>query len=126
MHPNGTAWRSVRFPPGWNSVAFPLDEVLNRLEAQQHRRFIKSHLPLDGLPCFPQVKYIIVGRDARDVAMSMWNHYSEFVDTVYERSRHLPAGHGEPLPPPPSDIHAFWRNWITRGSFAWTSEGYPF
>ncbi len=58
---------------------FPLDETLNRLEAQQHRRFIKTHLPLDGLPFLPQVKYIVVGRDARDTAMSMWNHYTEFV-----------------------------------------------
>jgi aryl sulfotransferase len=105
---------------------FPLDDVLNRLDAQQHRRFIKAHLPLDGLPYFPQVKYIVVGRDARDAAMSMWNHYSEFVDAQFERSRHLPEGFGEPLPPPPSDIHTFWHNWITRGSFAWVSEGYPF
>lgn len=105
---------------------FPLDEVLNLLEAQQHRRFIKSHLPLDGLPYFPQVKYLVVGRDARDVAMSMWNHYTEFVDAQYERSQHLPAQFGEPLPLPPSDIHIFWRTWITRGSFAWTSDGYPF
>jgi aryl sulfotransferase len=30
------------------------------LEAQEHRRFIKTHLPLDGLPYFPQVKYIRV------------------------------------------------------------------
>ncbi|MCB0122470.1 MAG: sulfotransferase domain-containing protein, partial [Caldilineaceae bacterium] len=28
----------------------PLDVVLRQLEAQQHRRFIKAHLPLDGLP----------------------------------------------------------------------------
>jgi aryl sulfotransferase len=50
---------------------FSLDEILNRLEAQQHRRFIKAHLPLDGLPYFPQIKYVVVGRDARDVAMSI-------------------------------------------------------
>ena len=54
----------------------PLDEVLAELDAQTHRRFIKTHLALDGLPFFPQVKYIVVARDARDVAMSMWNHYS--------------------------------------------------
>ena len=52
-------------------------KCIGTLEAQQHRRFIKSHLPLDGLPFFPQVKYIVVGRDARDVAMSLWNHYAE-------------------------------------------------
>jgi aryl sulfotransferase len=52
--------------------------VIEKLEAQQHRRCIKSHLPLDGLLYFPQVKYVVVGRDARDVFMSMWNHHSNY------------------------------------------------
>src|SRR5258707_12131513 len=42
----------------------PLDEVIGQMEAQTHRRCIKTHLPLDGLLYFPQVKYIVVGRDA--------------------------------------------------------------
>ena len=102
----------------------PLNVVLSQLEAQQHRRFIKAHLPLDGLPYFPQVKYIIVGRDARDVAMSLWNHYSEFTDAQYARLNNTPGRVGDPVPPF-EDIHAFWRTWITRGRFAWESEGYP-
>src|SRR3712207_3557565 len=28
----------------------PIDEVRAELDAQQHRRFIKTHTPLDGLP----------------------------------------------------------------------------
>jgi aryl sulfotransferase len=103
----------------------PLNVVLTQLEAQQHRRFIKAHLPLDGLPYFVQVKYIIVGRDARDVAMSLWNHYSEFTDVQFELFNNTPGRVGDPLPPP-EDIHLFWRAWITRGRFAWVSEGYPF
>lgn len=102
----------------------PLDVVLSRLEAQQHRRFIKSHLPLDGLPFFPQVKYIIVGRDARDVAMSLWNHISEFTDAQVDKLNNTPGRVGDPLRPP-EEFHAFWRTWITRGRFAWESEGYP-
>ena len=102
----------------------PLDGVLRQLEAQQHRRFMKTHLPMDGLPYFPQVKYIIVGRDARDVAMSLWNHYSEFTDEQLERFNNTPGRVGDPVSPP-EDIHTFWRTWITRGRFAWESEGYP-
>jgi aryl sulfotransferase len=102
----------------------PLDGVIRQLEAQQHRRFIKAHLPLDGLPYFAQVKYIIVGRDARDVAMSLWNHYSEFTDEQIERVNNTPGRVGDPISPI-EDIHAFWRAWITRGRFAWESEGYP-
>jgi aryl sulfotransferase len=104
----------------------PLDAVLQTLEAQQHRRFIKTHLALDGLPFFSQVKYIVVGRDARDVAMSMWNHYSEFVDAVFEGANSLPDRVGDPFPLPPPDIHAFWQDWIGRGWFPWEREGYPF
>ena len=44
------------------------------LEAQTHRRFIKTHTPLDGLPVEPSVTYICVGRDPRDVALSMDHH----------------------------------------------------
>src|SRR5215216_5064385 len=49
-----------------------LDTVIDLLEAQQHRRFIKTHLPLDGLLYHPQVRYIVVARDARDVFMSFF------------------------------------------------------
>ncbi|NJN83225.1 MAG: sulfotransferase domain-containing protein [Caldilineaceae bacterium] len=104
----------------------PRDVALGTLAAQRHRRFIKSHLPLDGLLYFPQVKYILVGRDARDVAMSLWNHYAEFNEGVFEGTNSLPERVGDPFPLPPSDIHAFWQDWIGRGWFAWESEGYPF
>ena len=52
----------------------PLPEVVDDLKAQKHRRFIKSHTPLDGLPFNEQVTYICVGRDPRDVALSLDNH----------------------------------------------------
>ncbi|MCB0109619.1 MAG: sulfotransferase domain-containing protein [Caldilineaceae bacterium] len=108
----------------WRMI--PCEAILERLNAQQHRRFIKSHLPLDGLPFFPQVKYIVVGRDARDVAMSLWNHYAEFTEGVFAGTNSLPERIGDPMPHPPSDIHAFWQDWISRGWFAWECEGYPF
>jgi aryl sulfotransferase len=103
----------------------PLNEVIGKLEAQPHRRFIKSHLALDGLPFFPQVNYIVVGRDPRDVVMSLWNFYTNFTETLYEIINNTPGRVGDPFPPPP-DFHNFWRNWMTRGWFPWESEGYPF
>jgi len=104
----------------------PVDKMLEKIEAQQHRRFFKTHLPVDGLPFFPQVKYIVVGRDARDVAMSMWNHYAGMTEGAFEFHNGIQGRIGEPLPRPPQDIHAFWRDWISRGCFDWVSEGYPF
>src|SRR5581483_12365576 len=38
----------------------PLESVVSDLEAQTHRRFIKSHTPRDGLPWDPRVTYIVV------------------------------------------------------------------
>jgi aryl sulfotransferase len=102
-----------------------LGDVLEQLKAQQHRRFIKTHLPLDGLPFYPQVKYIVVGRDARDVFMSFWNHLTTYADAAPEAAD-VPPRDGPPAPPAPQDIHEFWREWITRGWFDWESEGYPY
>src|SRR5437588_113712 len=48
----------------------PIEQVLEQLERQEHPRFVKSHLPLDALPYFPEVRYIWVARDTRDVFMS--------------------------------------------------------
>jgi len=53
-----------------------LDDVLTTLSAQRHRRFIKTHTPFDGLPHDDRVTYLCVGRDPRDVAMSMDHHWS--------------------------------------------------
>ncbi len=104
----------------------PLDEVLAELDAQTHRRFIKTHLALDGLPYFPQIKYIVVARDARDVGMSLWNHYSNYTPEMYTSLNNAQGRVGPPITQAPDNFHEFWRNWITRGWFAWESEGYPF
>jgi aryl sulfotransferase len=103
-----------------------IDEVIARLDAQQHRRFIKSHLPLDGLPFHPRVKYLVVARDARDVFMSLFNHHTSYTDAFVAELNALPGRVGPPLPPPQQEIHAFWRAWITTGWFPWESEGYPY
>jgi hypothetical protein len=52
----------------------PVDEICQRLMAQQHRRFIKTHTPLDGFDLDDRVHYVIVGRDPRDVFLSMQQH----------------------------------------------------
>lgn len=89
------------------------------------RRFLKSHLPLDGLPYYPESKYLIVGRDTRDVFMSFFNHYWNYTDLAYE-ALNAPDAIGDPLPKCPEDPRALWRDWMTRGWFEWESEGYPF
>lgn len=104
----------------------PRGARMNQMEAQKHRRFIKTHLPLDGLPYFPQVKYIVMGRDVRDVGLSLWNHYGNYTPELYQMLNEVPGRVGPPLPLCPETIHQFWRNFTTRGWFDWENEGYPF
>jgi aryl sulfotransferase len=116
----------------WIDARFhaPLEEVAAGIAAQQHRRFVKSHLPLDGLPYHPEVRYVVVARDARDVFMSLWNHYRNYTDQIMERLNGGDDFVGPTLPkPPPEDegeLRDLWRQWMTRGWFPWESEGWPF
>ena len=105
---------------------FPLELVLTRLEQQTHRRSIKTHLPLDGLPFHEGVKYVYVGRDPRDVFMSFWNFYGNFSPQMIAAINGIPGRVGGELQKCPEDIHELWHNWATRGWFEWESEGYPF
>lgn len=52
----------------------PLEVVRARLDAQDHRRIIKTHTPLGGLPLSPDVTYVVVGRHPLDVAVSYFHH----------------------------------------------------
>jgi hypothetical protein len=62
--------------PWLDQLLRPLDSVVADLEAQEHRRFIKTHTPLDGLPFDRRVTYLAVARDPRDVALSWDNHWA--------------------------------------------------
>ena len=103
----------------------PIDEIVPVLEAQRHRRFLKSHLPVDALPFEEDARYIVVGRDSRDVFMSLWNHYRNYTEEMYEQ---LAADDppGGPMPRCPDDVRTLWSQWIGRGSFEWESDGWPF
>src|SRR5262249_448633 len=52
----------------------PIDEVRAALARQTHRRFIKTHTPLDGLALRDDVTYVVTGRDPRDAAVSFEHH----------------------------------------------------
>lgn len=60
--------------PWLDHLVEPLDEVLARLEAQDHRRVIKTHTPLDGIPIDDRTTYVVVARNPLDAAVSMYHH----------------------------------------------------
>lgn len=66
------------------------EEVHALLEAQEHRRFIKTHTPLDGLPWRDDVTYLTVGRDPRDAFASM-QHHSDNMAREKVRARRVAA-----------------------------------
>lgn len=113
----------------WLDCAFRQtpDEFFAELEAQVHRRYLKSHLPLDGTPYHAEIAYIVVGRDVRDVFMSWWNHYDTMLATgSIAFINDVPGRVGPPLPDPPDNVREAWRTWIGQGWFEWEQEGWPF
>lgn len=50
------------------------EEIFDLLDAQHHRRWIKTHTPLDGLPLHPTVTYVAMIRHPLDVALSDRDH----------------------------------------------------
>jgi len=91
---------------------FPLDEIMQMLDAQTHRRFMKTHLPLDALVFSPQAKYIYVARDGRDTAWSLYNHHAGFTDQAYEMINNTPGRVGPPMERPGDDIVEYFREWL--------------
>jgi len=114
-----------RYSP-WIDARFygRLGPILNGIEAQKHRRFLKSHLAFDGLPYWPQVKYIMIARDTRDVFMSLCNHYAGYTEAMYE-VLNPPNRTWAEFPRWSDDVPGLWRQWMTRGWFEWETEGWP-
>ncbi len=66
--------------PWFDANIYPLEDMNAMLAAQTHKRFIKTHTPLDGIPYFPQCQYLAVFRDPRDAHFSMRNHATNEVN----------------------------------------------
>jgi aryl sulfotransferase len=78
--------------PWLDALTKPHEAVVAALEGQQHRRFIKTHTPLDGLPFDPRVTYVCVGRDPRDVGISLRNHQANVNVEAFLRARESAVG----------------------------------
>ena len=94
----------------------PVEATLGRLEAAQHRRFIKSHLPADGLPFYDELRYLVVARDGRDACLSYHNHVLSYTPWMLARldAAGLEDGTG-PFPRAPAGTAAFFHRWLTLG-----------
>ena len=104
----------------------PLEPTAAGLEAQTNRRYIKTHLPLDGFEYHAEPKHIVVGRDARDVFMSMWNHHSKYTEQMKSEMTAFAKDIGRDFKLDYDDIRTFWKDWITTAWFEWENDGYPY
>lgn len=59
--------------PWIDHLVEPIGEVVARLDAQDHRRVVKTHTPLDGVPLDARATYVVVARHPLDAAVSMWH-----------------------------------------------------
>ena len=85
---------------------------MEAVEAQTHRRVMKSHLPAYALPISPRAKYIYVARDGRDVAWSEHNHLFKSEDMLFDALNAVkPAGAPE-IRRPSEDVHEYYRAWM--------------
>jgi aryl sulfotransferase len=103
-------WLDLRLPP--------LEVKLPEIVAQEHRRFLKTHLPVDALVFSPKAKYIYIARDGRDVAWSFYNHHYYMNDIFYDGLRELPylGPHWER--PKTNDLREYYLEWFN-------NEGFP-
>ncbi len=102
-------WLDLRVPP--KEVKLPL------VEAQTHRRFLKTHLPVDALVFSPMARYLYIGRDGRDVVWSLYNHHVNANAVWYAALNDTPGRVGPPIEPPPADIRQYWRDWMDKNGF---------
>ncbi len=98
--------------PWIDHLVEPVADVMARLEGQRHRRFVKTHTPLDGVPMDPRATYVVVARHPLDLAVSLY-HQGANIDRA--RLREL-TGASEPSGPP--SARPALHDWLV----AWTER----
>ncbi len=104
-------WIDLRVPP--KHVKMPA------VAAQDHRRFIKTHLPVDNLVFSPKAKYIYIGRDGRDVLWSLFNHHTAANEHWYGALNESPGLVGPKIGKPLESVVDYYHEWLDK-------DGYPF
>lgn len=100
-------------------LMLPREATLGLLESQTHRRFYKTHLPVDALPLSSRAKYLYVARDGRDVVWSYHKFFSGFKEPPRGLVEMIAVGRAKPPPATKPDVRDFYHEWLDR-------DGYPF
>jgi len=116
---NGAEGIDVSHASPWVDLRVIPPEAIAGLEHLPHRRFVKTHLPVDALVFSPQAKYLYVGRDGRDAIWSSHNHHANANQAWYDALNNTPGLVGDPIDRPPASIHEYYNEWFEK-------DGYPF
>lgn len=101
----------------WVDMRIMPPEAIKGLEAQAHRRFVKTHLPADAMVISPKAKYIFVGRDGRDVVWSLHNHFIKAKPEIYDMLNNTPGRVGPEIGRPPASVHEYYKQWFAGDGF---------
>jgi hypothetical protein len=88
--------------------------VYARLAGQRHRRFIKTHTPLDGIPLDPRATYIVTARHPLDMAVSLYHQGGNIDRAQVRQLTGRPEPDEPPRPRPP--LHDWLLAWIAEAS----------
>jgi aryl sulfotransferase len=119
IFPDGNLPAPVFAVAPWLDARFvPLEETLANLDAQTHRRSLKTHTPADAIPWYTTAAYIVVGRGGLDAFMSFTNHIANMrpdrvmslIESAIAEGIDLEGGF-QPSP----DIHEMFASWLDDG-----------
>lgn len=94
--------------PWLDHLVEPRETVIARLTAQPHRRVIKTHTPLDGIPLDPRVTYLVPARHPLDAAVSLYHHSANIDRHRLRQLVGMPPATSTPRPP----LHEWLAAWI--------------
>jgi len=103
---------------------YPFEPMLTSIAGQKHRRYLKSHLPLDGLPLYDEVRYIHVARDGRDACMSIYDMVTGFKEN--QLAHRVDPEISNPYPVIPDSAGDYFHLWLTTSVNKDQTDGTPF
>ncbi len=104
----------------WMDLRVPPKEIkLPAVAAQKHRRFMKTHLPVDALVFSPRAKYLYIGRDGRDIIWSFYNHHFTAKENWYQALNDTPGRVGPPIEKPSPSIRQYFHDWLDKNGHPW-------
>jgi aryl sulfotransferase len=138
---SGTTWtqmlcallvhQSTTFPEPLNRLSRwierhrePIEEIIAAYEAQPHRRIVKTHTPLDGLPYDPEAFYVFCGRDPRDVFLSGVDHMANGSEETVRDAKER-AGIPLDVDVMPTDPNVTFPMWLTTPATEGLEDGFP-